>query len=211
MSEDLSLTGYYNIYEEAVPQNLRALNTNSGLLLMWDPPKIDPVFIDSYNVYNNTADKYSKQYSFLGNTSGYSYLVQGLNPRETYFFSVTLSKRDGPTELSYSPVYMGYSLLGIDALGNGSPALFISGYSTGYADWSYMPTGVLTTSNSSTSVKVIWGFQTGTLLPIQGYRVWRADTFTSPVYPIGSTTGLEYIDSGLTPMKSYYYRVTNCS
>ena len=43
---------------------------------------------------------------------------------------------------------------------------------------------------------------------ISGYRIYRSEAFDSQMSPIGSTTGLNYIDSGLSE-KNYYYRIVS--
>lgn len=45
--------------------------------------------------------------------------------------------------------------------------------------------------------------------PVSGYRVWRSNQWDSAMSPIATTTGLNYIDSGLDTNYPYYYRVTS--
>lgn len=47
--------------------------------------------------------------------------------------------------------------------------------------------------------------QTGIL----NYNIYRADNFSDPMKMIGTTTDMQYIDSGLDPTIMYYYRISS--
>jgi fibronectin type 3 domain-containing protein len=69
-------------------------------------------------------------------------------------------------------------------------------------------TGVHTTVSNPTTITVAWDAPAGA----SNYRVYRLNSSTDPLSAaatwIGGVTGTSYVDSGLTPGTTYYYRVT---
>jgi uncharacterized protein (TIGR02145 family) len=66
------------------------------------------------------------------------------------------------------------------------------------------PTGVITSTNSTSSISIGWGAVSGAT----GYYVYRSESTTGVYVQIGSSTATSYTDDGLSSGKTYYYRVS---
>lgn len=68
---------------------------------------------------------------------------------------------------------------------------------TALADAPLPPSSITATSTTPTSVNLSWATSTGAV----SYQIFRNSTST----PIATTTGLSYVDTGLTPTTTYTY------
>ncbi len=61
-------------------------------------------------------------------------------------------------------------------------------------------------SNSPSSLTINWSLPSN-VSGISGYRIYRAFDYTQIFTPIGISTSLSYVDSGLQEGNNYFYRI----
>lgn len=161
--------------------------------------------VDSYAIYYNTNNNSATSTFYGSTTSGINRMtVGGLQAATSYYFW---------TKNVYSLYNMSdYSVSGVLVTTSSSPST--SGTSccpTDYTlsglsgDVNYIPRN-LTISSSTNSATLSWSAPVYT---VSGYRIYRAFDYTETFQPIGYTTSLTYIDSGIEVNRPYYYRITS--
>lgn len=161
--------------------------------------------VNSYAVYYNTSNDSNLSTFYGSTTSGVNRMtVGGLQASTNYYFW---------TKNVYSLYSMSdYSISGV--LATTSAATITSGASCCPTDYTlsglagstdYIPRN-LAIAASSNSTTLTWSAPTKS---VSGYRVYRAFDYTQELQPIGYTTNLNYIDSGVETNRTYYYRITS--
>ncbi|MGW6666416.1 Ig-like domain-containing protein [Peribacillus sp. NPDC055009] len=131
-----------------------------------------------YEVYRATT--LTGQYSYAGRTTATSFTNTGLVTNYPYYFKVRAYRLVGTTKV--------YSSFSAPVSAKAIPSVPINFKAARY---------------SSSSIKVSWGSVSGAT----GYEVYRATSKTGNYSPIKTTSSVNFINTGLTKKKTYYYKV----
>jgi fibronectin type 3 domain-containing protein len=166
----------------SIPMDLAAFSGNMKLTLSWQSPAYQGGFpINGYNLYRSTVAGQETLLTTLGNVL--SYTDSGLSNGITYYYKITA----------------------FNAIGEGS----LSGEASGRP--ATIPTEpinfILTPGNRQMLLRWSAPISDGGATVI-AYNIYRADASGAEALVVNVTGDLEYLDSGLTNEKTYYYRIS---
>jgi fibronectin type 3 domain-containing protein len=131
-----------------------------------------------YKVYKGVSSDTANEY--VAETATTSYTVTGLAVNTSYYFAVSAANENGESPRSAA------------AQGTTSETALEA------------PAGLSVTGKTQTSLTLSWQAVSGA----EGYRISRSAGSSASYAPIGTTAGVTYSDTNLTPETSYNYRVT---
>ena len=78
-----------------------------------------------------------------------------------------------------------------------------------YQDPVFIPYDLKCLSLNQNELKLTWSAPISGIM--SGYEIYRSFNDSEALVPIGYVTGLNFIDSGLEQLRTYYYRITSIS
>jgi len=133
-----------------------------------------------YYIYRSTTA--SSNYTQIGTSTTTSYVntssSSSISPGTTYYYRITAYNNSGTG-------FQSSSYASVTTLPNA-------------------PTNVTATANSGNSITVNWGSATGAT----GYYIYRSATAGGTYIQVGTSTTASYADISVSPVTTYYYKVT---
>ncbi|MGG1514591.1 polysaccharide lyase family 8 super-sandwich domain-containing protein [Paenibacillus oryzisoli] len=168
-------------YVPAAPTNLDAAErSGTGINLTWN----SVTGATGYRLYRSQDPSVGfKQVAEV--TSGNSYSDNGLTPKTNYYYKIVA--------------------LSGSAVSEESSMLTTATTNTSGLDLPIAPSGLLASDYTGSSIKLRW--QAGK--DAASYSIFRSTTSGNSFEPVGNTTALSFVDSGLDNNTSYNYKVVS--
>ena len=136
---------------------------------------------NTYNVYRSMNSRYNlAEYTFISNTSSPSYTDSGLSYSTIYFYKIRALNYWGKSEFSSST------------------------YAITHCNPPKIPSDVFAYPQSSSSIRVSWS----SFSDANSHNIYRAIGSNGEFSFLGNTYSTYYIDDRLSPLTTYYYRVS---